>query len=75
MDKQKVGSILTSLRKERGETTTELAAAIGSSQSAISMYETGARIPRDDVKLKLSRHFGVSVDEIFFAEKTHEMQH
>lgn len=68
MNRQKVGNILASLRKERGETTTELANAIGSSQSAISMYENGARIPRDDIKIRLSKHFGVPVDQIFFTE-------
>ena len=68
MDGLKIGKRLSDLRRERGETTAEVAMAIGSSQSAVSMYESGARIPRDDLKIELSRHFGVPVQQIFFAD-------
>ena len=68
MDGLKIGKRLSDLRRERGETTAEVAMAIGSSQSAVSMYESGARIPRDNLKIELSRHFGVPVQQIFFAD-------
>lgn len=68
MDKGRIGKVLTSLRKERGETLCDVAKAIGSSQGAISMYEHGERIPRDEIKIRLADHYGVSVEQIFFAK-------
>lgn len=44
----------------------EVAKAIGISLSAISMYETGARVPRDEIKVKLADYFGASVQSLFF---------
>lgn len=72
MDNKKIGEILLQLRKNAGETTSEVAAAIGVSQSTISMYENGNRVPRDNLKVLLARHFGVSVSDIFFAERAHK---
>lgn len=44
----------------------EVAKSVGVSVSAISMYETGARIPRDEIKVKLADYFGTSVQALFF---------
>lgn len=44
----------------------EVAEAVGISLSAISMYETGARVPRDEIKVKLADYFGMSVQSLFF---------
>lgn len=44
----------------------EVAKAIGISLSAISMYETGARVPRDEIKVRLADYFGTSVQSLFF---------
>lgn len=68
INKAEVGKILFNLRKERGETVSELASALGISQSAVSMYETGRRIPIDEIKIMIAKHYGVSVGQIFFAE-------
>lgn len=68
MDKQKIGETLEKLRKERGETLSDVANAVGTSHAAISMYESGKRIPRDYIKENISRHFGVPVEQIFFTE-------
>lgn len=46
----------------------EVAAALGISVSAIAMYETGRRIPRDSIKQKLADYYHLTVQEIFFAE-------
>ena len=72
MNREQIGQILMSLRKDRGETLSEAAEAIGTSQSAICMYENGARIPRDEIKIKISQHYGVPVESIFFADVQHE---
>ena len=49
-------------------TREEVAAALGISVSAIAMYETGRRIPRDSIKQKLADYYHLTVQEIFFAE-------
>lgn len=66
MDAKKIGK---RIRELRGETSApEFAKAIGSSVSAIFMYESGERIPRDEVKIKIARYFGVSIESLFFAD-------
>lgn len=66
-------SIAQKLVRLRGEKSRgEIAKAIGVSVSAISMYENGERIPRDDVKVKIADFYGSTVQEIFFDTKCHE---
>lgn len=60
-------SIGKKLKKLRGSTPVdELAKALGVSQSTVSMWEIGQRIPRDEMKIKIANHYGVSVESIFF---------
>ena len=63
---------LREIRKKCGLTQKELAERIGSSESAISMYETGKRIPRDEIKIRIAEYFHVPVESIFFPTKQHE---
>lgn len=61
-------SIGTKLRELRGnKSRAEVAKAIGVSVSAIAMYETDARIPKDDIKVKIARYYKRSINSIFFA--------
>ena len=60
------------LRDLRGNSTQkETAKALGISISALTMYENGNRIPRDEIKLKIAKHYGKTVEEIFFASCCH----
>lgn len=68
MDKTKIGELLTKLREERNKSRQEVAEAIGVSLSAITMYELGQRIPRDEVKKKIAEYYNKSVQSIFFTE-------
>ena len=45
---------------------------IGISISALSSYETGQRIPRDEVKVRIAKYYRRSVPYIFFNLKAHE---
>ena len=45
----------------------EAAKAIGVSVSALTMYENGQRIPRDQIKVKIAEYYHRTVGEIFFA--------
>lgn len=64
IDAKKIGALLTKLRGER--TQEEVARAVGISVSALSMYETGNRIPRDNIKIRLSAYYGQPIHKIFY---------
>lgn len=64
MNRNKMAKRLKKLRNDK--TQAEVAAAVGISSSAYAMYETGQRIPRDDVKIKIAEYFKTSVAYIFF---------
>lgn len=58
------------LRELRGgKTQKEIAKDIGITKSAWAMYERGERIPRDEVKVKIAKYFGRTIEELFFAKK------
>lgn len=57
----------------RGEKSREqVAEAVNVSVSAISMYENGQRIPRDEIKVRLADYYGTTVQDIFFNCESHE---
>ena len=60
----KLGERLNKLRQEHGLTQQELADIFHISNSTISSYETGARIPDVDFLLELSRYYNTSSDYI-----------
>ena len=64
MDKQAIADRLVKLRGKKSRET--VAKACGISISALAVYEQGERIPRDDIKMKLSKYYKRSVDFIFF---------
>ena len=64
MQNVEIGKRLVALRGERNQI--EVAEAVGITQAALSMYERGERIPRDDVKIRLANYYKTSVAAIFF---------
>lgn len=61
------------LRELRGEMTQQqLAAELGVADSSIGMYESGERIPKDEIKIKYAQFFQKTVQEIFFEDECHE---
>lgn len=64
MDAEKISKKLIQLRGKKS--LKEVAAANGISISALSMYEAGNRIPRDEIKIRLAKYYGRSVESIFF---------
>ncbi|MDD4565530.1 MAG: helix-turn-helix transcriptional regulator [Eubacteriales bacterium] len=66
MDRRYMGETLRRLRGNK--TQDEVAAALEISKSALSMYEKGGRIPRDEIKKKLADYYGRSVQFIFFKQ-------
>ena len=66
LDSTRIGNKLRQIRTERGETAENVAKSIGVSGSAIAMYEIGQRVPRDEIKIRIAEHYGMSVESIFF---------
>ena len=54
-----------------GRSAKEVANACGISVSALAMYETGKRIPKDNIKIRLAQYYGISVEALFFANCEH----
>lgn len=65
MDASKIGKTLRELRGDRSQR--EIAKAVGITVMALSQYENGNRIPRDEIKLRLAQFYGKTVDAIFYA--------
>lgn len=47
------------------KTQEEVAKALGISVSALSMYEQGKRIPRDEVKIRMADYYNISLESLF----------
>ena len=71
MDPVQIGKTLKGLREQKGESVEELSKALNISASAVAMYETGKRVPRDEIKIRIAEHFVVPVESIFFPNKSH----
>lgn len=62
-------SIAERLIKLRGEKSQdEVANAVNISKAALSMYENGERMPRDEVKIRLAKFYGKTVQCVFFSK-------
>lgn len=65
-DETEVGLRLRALRKSAALSQRELAKKIMVSTAAITNYETGIRVPRDEIKIRIADFFEKTVQEIFF---------
>lgn len=64
MNKKVIGKRLKKLRGDK--TIVSVAETIGITPSALVNYETGIRVPRDEIKIKLAKYYNVSVEDLFF---------
>lgn len=60
-----VGERLRALRG--GRTQEEISKELGITKSSYAMYERGERTPRDEVKVRISKYYGISVQELFYS--------
>ena len=67
-----IGETISRLRLERVMTQQQLSSVIGVSHQAVSKWENGAALPDLEALLKLSRLFGVSVEELTAGAETDE---
>lgn len=66
-----IGKRLKDLRGSRNRD--KVAADIGVSSSALGMYESNKRVPRDDIKRRIADYYGVTIQQLFFYEECHLM--
>lgn len=59
------------LRKSKNLTQTDLGKILGVGKTTISMYENGNSTPNDEIKLKISEYFDVSLDYLLGKIETH----
>lgn len=69
IDKQKFGSFVSELRKEKGLTQKEVAERLFISPKAISKWETGVNIPDTSLLIPLADMLGVSVTELLMCKR------
>lgn len=67
MDVERIGKTLVELRGDK--TQVQVANDLNISDAALSAYEQGTRIPRDEVKIRIAKYYGVKVADIFFSEE------
>ena len=60
------GKRLVALRGDKSQET--VAKDVGISTSALGMYETEQRIPRDEIKVRLANYYKRTVNFIFFSD-------
>ena len=58
------GEVLKELRGNKSQQ--KIADELGITKSSWAMYERNERVPRDEVKVRIARYFGKSVQDIFF---------
>ena len=61
-----IGQRIKALREELGISREQFSNEVGITLSAVSMYENGQRIPRDEIKVKIARVLKTSIEALFF---------
>lgn len=57
-----LGKRIKSLREDKGLNQLELAKILNISNTTLSQYETGQRIPSDEVKIQIAEYFNTTTD-------------
>ena len=68
VDKEKIGALIRSLRKEKGLTQKELAEILSVSDKTVSKWERGKGIPDISIMLSLSNIFGIEIEKMLEGE-------
>ena len=60
-------SVAERMIKARGDMKrADVCKEAGISLSALTMYENGQRVPRDEIKVKLAKIYGTSIEALFY---------
>ncbi len=74
MDQKKIGKFIAELRNDKGMTQTELGDKIGVTNKTISRWENGNYMPDISIIPLLCVKLGISVNELFYAERLKESE-
>lgn len=66
LDAKVIGGRIKKLREDMNISRSQLCENADISLSALTMYETGQRVPRDEVKIRLSRCLNTSLEGLFY---------
>lgn len=67
-----LGKLLKLARQQKGLTQEHLAGTLSVTTSAISKWENGKNLPDSDMLLKLALTLGLSIEDLYYPEKTIE---
>ena len=67
MNENKLGTVLSELRKEKGITQKDLAEALNISDKAISRWECGTSRPTLEMMFQISKYFKISYNDLITA--------
>ncbi len=65
-----IGERIYNLRVQKNLKRSDVANGTNLTVSAISNYELGIRVPRDEAKIALAKYFGVDISTFFYNETT-----
>lgn len=63
-----IGQRIKTLREKLNISREMFCNIVGITQSALSMYENGQRVPRDEIKIKIARTLNTSIEALFFTD-------
>lgn len=66
MNSKEIGKKLRQLRGDVSQR--KVAESLDIAPSTYAMYESGERIPRDEIKIRISKYFNRSIESIFFTD-------
>lgn len=75
MDNQRIGRLITELRKQKGLTQQELGDQVGVGFRAVSKWERGLTLPDISIISDLSKILGISTDYLLSPSSYYSQQH
>lgn len=72
MNSIELGKLLKLTRQQKGLTQEQLSETLSVTTSAISKWENGKNLPDSDMLLKLALTLGLSIEDLYYPEKTLE---
>ena len=61
-----IGMKLRALRQARKKTQQQAADDLKITKSALAMYERDERVPRDEIKVRISQYYNEPIESLFF---------
>ena len=75
MDQEKIGKFITSKRKEKNLTQSELAEKLGVTDRAVSNWENGKNMPDLSLFKPLCEILNISINELMSGEKLNDLEY